>query len=334
MDSVPVFFCTDNEYAVPTYIAVYSLLKNRREDYSLEIFIMTGGDFSKSNTRLLKSLENKFASVNIHFINMAKSYESVTINNSRISRATLYRLMIPRIAKQYTEINMDKCIYLDSDLVVDGDIIDLYRIDAGDCYACGVRDRGVASMRFCDPSGMVEHCRMLGIPTLNDYINAGVLVLNLKAISLHGKDKELEECGYRNDFRFNDQDAINKVFFGGIKFLPPRYNLMTFQQYPEGQDLIDLYGSQSIKEARKKPLVVHFIAREKPWALTTMYMGDKWWKYVRMQDKEIKKEYILPFVKKHKLPVKTRLCEKVRTITKKAGVYDFVRKVYHRKDKH
>ena len=331
MDSIPVFFCTDNAYTVPTYIAIYSLLKNRREKYTLEVFIMTSGDFSDSNTLLLHSLTSKFPSVNIHLIDMGKSYESVTINNPRISKATLYRLMIPRILRQqFPDMKIDRCIYLDSDLVVEGDIIDLYRTDVGDCYVCGVLDRGAASKLSRNKPSMIELRESMDIPTLESYINAGVLLLNLKSINANGKDKELEECGYRSDFRFNDQDVINKVLFGGIKTLPPRYNVMAYLLYPEGPDLIDLYGKENLKQAKKRPLIVHYISKEKPWSLSTTYLADKWWKYVRMQNKEIRRKYILPFVQKQKLPKKVLLFETIRTIAKKTGTYSFARKIYLR----
>lgn len=328
MESIPVFLCTDNNYAVPTYIALFSLLVNKREEYTVDAFVMATENFTENNTLLLKSLEKKFSFAKIHIVDMENSYESVSINNGHISKATLYRLMIPRVAKQFSDIKMDKCVYIDSDLVIEGDILDLFNIDVAEHYVCGVRDLGVSGDSRSDTDEMIEMRKILGIPSLKNYINGGVLLLNLKAINEKGKGKELEETGYRNDFPYNDQDVINKVLFGGIKTLPLRYNLMPACLYPESKDLITLYGERNIKEARKKPVVVHYIMEFKPWSHTTMYMADKWWKYAKRQEKWIWRDYIRPFAEKNRLPLSLRAHEMARTIAIKMGIYSFTQKLY------
>ena len=53
-------------------------------------------------------------------------------------------------------------------------------------------------------------------------------------------------------------------------------------------------------------------------------MADKWWKYVRMQDKEIIREYINPFVASHKAPISEKITETIKTVSTHMEIYDFV----------
>ena len=55
-------------------------------------------------------------------------------------------------------------------------------------------------------------------------------------------------------------------------------------------------------EAKKNPVIIHYIGEKKPWSYNKLYLDGKWWKYVRMQDENIIKEFITPFLDSHKIP--------------------------------
>lgn len=328
-DTIPVFFCTDNNFAVPTYIALYSLLYNYRGQAKIDVYIMTSQGFSEHNISLIESLGQKYNFVTIRFLDMSDSYDSVSINSGHVSRATLYRLMIPRIVDQLPDLKIDKCLYLDSDIIVDGNISELYDIDVDGYLACGVRDRALSSTKMGKMRSVVELKRLLCVPSLENYINAGVLTLNLKAIKQKGIAPALEETGFRNDFPYNDQDVINKVFFNEIKVIPLRFNAQASALYHSGKDFVDQYGMLNIREARKNPIVIHYILRRKPWACKTSMMAGKWWKYVKLQDRKVVNEYIKPFVKAHRAPLGDRVRETAKTVAIKLRIYNSLRSGYY-----
>ena len=315
--AIPIFLCTDNNYVVPTYFAIYSLLDNYHGDSDIDLYILTSDDVTEDSHILLLSLHEKYSFCKMYVVNMKNSFESVRINSSHVSKATLYRLLIPRIVKtinnhkSINEPRIEKCIYLDSDIIVEGDITELYNIDInGFCFG-GVRDH------YCANDSRTTLREMLNIPTLKDYINAGVLLINIKEIDECGFSQQLETYGYRNEFQYNDQDVINSVCYGKIKVIPLKYNAMTTCLYYNDKEFYEQYGDLNIEEARRKPVIIHFILRKKPWSYRLSVKASRWWMYVKKQDQHVKQAYIYPFLKAHR----SSASEIAREATKNTMIY-------------
>lgn len=62
-------------------------------------------------------------------------FEKAQICNTHLSKAAYFRLLIPELIREY-----DKCIYLDCDIIVHGDLKELYEIELGNNYLAGVKD--------------------------------------------------------------------------------------------------------------------------------------------------------------------------------------------------
>ena len=325
---IPVFFCTDNNYAIPAYIALYSLLQNYKGNLRVKAFVLVSKDFSEKFKRLLNTLSDRYDFFEITIICAPDTYDSVSINCSHVSTATLYRLLIPRILNKI-DSSIEKCIYLDSDIVVEGDIAELYDVDIEGYYIGGVRDRALSCDEMLGVEGYKKKRKMLGIPSLNNYINAGVLLMNLKEIKEKRIDSELENTGYRNDFPYNDQDVINTVCYSKIKTLPLKFNAMTTCLYHNSRCFYEQYGRENIIEARQNPVILHYILKRKPWSCSNLLMAENWWKYVKMQDTAIMQEYIQPFLLEQNVSMHDWAREAAKKATIKMGVYNLIRKVYY-----
>ena len=321
--SIPVFFSTDNNYAVPTYIAAYSMLKNCQDDFVIKIFVLVSEDFSKYNIDLLESLTKQFSFMELMIIDDFDSFRDFETNNQRISAATMYKLLIPNIVEQFHDMRFDKCIFLDSDIVVEGNIADLFNNDLDENYIGGVRDRLLSG------EGQRELGDKLKLPSFDNYVNAGVLLFNIKEFRSHiGLSKALEEAGYRKDFPYNDQDALNTVCYGRIKVLPLKFNINTFCLHDRDPEFYAQYGLSNIIDARKNPVIIHYNTRKKPWMLKHIPMAGKWWKYVRMQDKKIKELYLRPFLTDNRAPLFDSFIEGLKTFLIYMGIYNQFKKAF------
>ncbi len=317
--SIPIFLSPDNNYALPAYITLYSLLINYRSSARLDVFLLVPSDFSERNEKLFKTLENQSALLSISIINMKDSFADVPINTSWITTATMYRLHIPHLAQSYS---IDKCIYLDSDIIVEGDISELFDTDIDGYCVAAVKERAISCDRDAELRGL------LGVPSLSNYINAGVLLLNIKEIEKQGLSGKLEEMGRESRFPHNDQDAINSVFYDQIKILPVRFNAISQYLYDQEEDSITQYGLSNLLDARKRPLIIHYIGKFKPWACNGTILASRWWKYVRMQDRSIQTDLIRPFIRSSKLSAKERVYEAVKTATKRLRIYKAAKLIY------
>ena len=317
-----IYICTDNNYAIPTYITLYSLATNYRGTDPIYVNILVSGDFSPRYNRLFRQIEDHFDYMTIKMINMQKCYQNISITSSWISTATLYRLLIPQIARS---ANIDKCLYLDSDIVVESDITELMQLDLSGYYIGAVKE-GVIS-RDTD----LELKRKLDIPSLRNYINAGVMVMNIKEIDKAGISRKLKEAGYRDGYPHNDQGVINVLCYDGIKVLPLRFNAITHYLYRKDPYVYEQYGSSNVENARNKPLIIHYNGSVKPWAYKNTYLAQRWWYYVKMQDNWILEEYINPFIKQSRPSFCARVKEMVKTLTIKMGVYNVISSTYQKR---
>ena len=308
-DVIPVVFSTDQNYLLPTYIAAFSLVKNYRDRRELDLFIQIPGDYPVRFKNLFEMLPDEFDHLrcSIHFIDMGKEFCSAKINSDHISISTMYRLLLPDLLP-----DIEKCIYLDSDIVVEGNIAELYDINIGSCTVGGVKEWDIYK-------GTNNWKNILPIPSIDNYVNAGMLIMNLKAIRYQKLDAKLIEAGCHTEYKYNDQDAINVVCFSGIKLLPLQFNFRWSLVYRDRVKLYQVYGRQETETAFMNPCIVHYVGKNKPWGCKHMAEAKRWWKYLRQQ-KQIDDDYIKSFLKDHKAPWGRRFSEAIKNLILKSGI--------------
>jgi lipopolysaccharide biosynthesis glycosyltransferase len=148
---------------------------------------------------------------------MAK--EAVELARKRCSVGTLFRLLIPDV------LPLDKVIYLDCDIVVNMDILELWSIPLEDRSLAGALDRPAEKPygRFTPKAVRVE---IMGCDR-KTYINAGVLLMNLSRI--REKVTLIRQSvpwfkRYRHCSDSSDQDLLNSCFRGDIKIIEGKFN--------------------------------------------------------------------------------------------------------------
>lgn len=200
--------------------------------------------------------------------------------NGNWSIYTWYRLLLP----QYLPDNVHKVLYLDADVIVLENLVDLFSIDM----------EGIAVAGCVDPESFNEQtflrCKY-GMGKM--YICAGVLLMNLD----YWRDKKLSEkhiqYGHNNNdwLKFADQDTINILCCDSKIVLPLRYGIMDF--FFEKDRFYHEPYKQQLYDCIKRPAIVHYAGRN-PWKreLATTVMQDEWDKYNRMLKHPVKKEYV------------------------------------------
>ena len=76
---MPVVLAADSGFVVPTYISLYSMLKNVSADRAIDIYILSPGDYSKETVDWLKGLEGIFKNASITIIDMGDAYKGIDI---------------------------------------------------------------------------------------------------------------------------------------------------------------------------------------------------------------------------------------------------------------
>ena len=255
---IPIFFTIDDNYAKYAACAINSIIKNSSKKYTYHIIIVSEGLNEKNKTKL-KSFENENFKIMFREIDEASLViEDREENKLRCDYFTLtiyLRLFLADIFNEY-----DKAIYIDSDVVVPTDISKLYEIDLKDNIIGACTDYSIQDIDAL--TYYVENA--VGVKRL-DYINSGVLLMNLKKMREVGlKNKFLTLLDkYHFDSIAPDQDYINAICNGCILYLDKRWDTMP---NPE----------QALEE---NPLLIHYNLFQKPWCYDNIQYEGYFWKY-------------------------------------------------------
>ncbi|EOB33068.1 glycosyl transferase family 8 [Streptococcus mitis 13/39] len=172
-----------------------------------------------------------------------------------INHMTFARYFIPDFVTE------DKVLYLDSDLIVTGDLTDLFELDLGENY--------LGAARSCFGAG-------LGF-------NAGVLLINnkkWKSESIRQQLIELTEKEHENVAE-GDQSILNMMFSDSYIQIDETYNYQIgFDRGAAEQ------GHAWILEKSINPLpkILHYISQDKPWnQFSVGRLRENWWNYSFME---------------------------------------------------
>lgn len=155
------------------------------------------------------------------------------------------RIFLPDILKPH---GIEKCLYLDVDLIANQSISPLIKIlDSTDCV-CGAKD--IVFYEKNPDSHMLT------------FINSGVLTLNLKRLDeISFTEKCISFIMQHAGENIFDQDAINMVLDGGyIKLIDQCFN----EHRPK-------------KSLVEKAVIIHYTGPYKPWALETRWRAKKFY---------------------------------------------------------
>ena len=267
MRHIPVAFATDNNYQI-ALIAIESLLTHAKPDTYYNIYILVDSTFLRESEEEMRNYVNKLGvDCGFTFLQVGNQFEHVTMRIESITRPTYFRLLLPDL------LGEDKCIYLDTDVIVLDDLQELYDIDMADRYVAGVK--APAYILWAEHSKK-DYCRQASLPDMDQYINAGVLVMNLLQMRIDGIVKRFMEKIHLN-MRSQDQDIINCVCYGKICFLPFKYNVMTKYADWQIESYQGMYTERELTEVWSNPCIIHYADRIKPWNNLNCALGEVWW---------------------------------------------------------
>ena len=258
---IPVFFSIDNGYAPFLSVALYSAIQHSSPDRRYRAIVLYQ-ELSEENIRRLSALAtDRFA---VEFVPMQHGLESISdrmSNRLRCDYFTLtiyFRLFIPAMFPRY-----DKAIYIDSDVAVTGDLAELFDTDIGDNFIGACVDRSVAEV----PSLVHYMENAVGVDK-NEYINSGVLLMNLKRLREAELDTRFLDLlnTYHVDCIAPDQDYLNAMCNGKIHYLPDTWDAMPNEHQPPMAD----------------PKIIHYNLFSKPWCYDGIQYGETFWEYAAL----------------------------------------------------
>ncbi len=257
---IPIFFTVDEGYAPYLDCAIRSMVENASKDNEYVIYVLHQDMTDDSIEKVRTGVKSPFS---IEFIKMEDEFHGIVAreeNKLRCDYFTLtiyFRIFIADMFPQY-----DKGIYVDSDIIVPGDISELYNVDLEGNIIGACCDRSIQGV----PDLVYYTENAVGAQS-DDYINSGILLMDLRM--MREKNFSGHFLDLMNEYHFDtvapDQDYINAMCNGNIKYLSDDWDTMPPQA-----------GEATLNSS---PKLIHFNLFQKPWCYDNIPYEEYFWKY-------------------------------------------------------
>ncbi len=279
-----VVFST-NEYFIPYLgVAVFSLIANASPEANYDIIILANGIPEAAFDKVLDLAEGR-GNVSIRL------YDTETLINSLpkslfhvegyVPVETYNKCFITEILSGY-----DRCVYLDSDILVVDDVQELHDIDLQGCAIGASVNVANVNAAYCKKT--IKGRRFddylkneLLVVDQNKYFQAGVVVLDMGRLGEMDLPSRATEALKRiKKPVFFDQCIYNHLFYGDVAFFSTRWNHVWYmQQYSYLRGSIPDEVFFDYARGRVQPGIIHYAGASKPQSVIGWKLSDRFWDY-------------------------------------------------------
>ncbi len=253
-------YAADDNYAKYLGISMLSLLQSNEGFLEIEVFVLDCG-IREPNKEKLKSIAGRYHRV-IRFLSMKEAVSALDLHMGirRISIASYARLFLASVLPE----SCTKLLYLDCDTVIRDSLEEFWNVDLEGCMVAGVRD---TVDRF--------FLKKIGLKPDEYYVNAGVLMINLKGWREAKLEKRFLEFiqRFEGNVPHHDQGTINGVCIKQKRIVSPRFNAISNFYSFSAKTIQSIYfmnsfySQEELDEAKRNPAILHF---------TTGLVGRPW----------------------------------------------------------
>jgi lipopolysaccharide biosynthesis glycosyltransferase len=288
MNVVPTVFVVNDFYVPYLSVTLRSIMENAGHENRYRFFVLHLG-LSSPNMSILKEQVGSFdpARFSLDFINCSEYFVPydfpAMIRDPAWSQEVFLKLLIPWIFKQY-----EKVLYLDSDVVVCCDLVDLYEkfdpVENPQYILAATPDLiSISWFHFLQENPSEEIGKRViseiikTLPNPDHYFCAGVLSINTSGFRAQISLKELLEHAATKRYNLQEQDLLNILCANKIQHLSAAYGYQVYNHRIKLDIIPELLREEHLA-AQNDLKIIHFIC--KPW--TRFFHVEyfyEWWKY-------------------------------------------------------
>ncbi len=251
-DMMHVAFNIDVNFFMPTGVTITSILENNNDlEFTFHIFTDAADKYDLDK---LQKTAAKYKQNCIVYVMDMEPFSHFHIKHARFKRVSFFRLYMPKVLDKVTE----KFLYIDADLICISSMRPFMEIELENKILAAAADL---------PEASKMRSAYLGLNS-GKYFNSGALWIDVKKWN---NNNITEKCfAYQGvspeKFTCHDQDVLNLVMDGDIKFIDDRFNHLGFDGsiVPEGC------------------IIYHFFGREKPWDIALTQYDKLWRRYLQI----------------------------------------------------
>jgi raw score 4.09 len=269
-NKINIALCADKNYLEPLETLLKSICYHNSQVYIYIIHTDIPEDWLITQAQNLAKFNNQLSPIwlneanpNIQRLNQKIMPNSLAINEiikqlpnklKHVNELTYARFLIPELIQE------DRVLYLDSDIVVNASLTDLFNIDMRDYPIAAVEDYFLSNEKISHsykmdiPAELKSCISYKGEEIFKPYFNAGVILWNLaKCRQENIVYNLLLAASYYQGVIYADQDILNFVFFKRWVMLDARCNVQANYEFT------------FLPLVTESPWIIHYITDKKPW---------------------------------------------------------------------
>ncbi|PJE27760.1 Lipopolysaccharide biosynthesis protein, LPS:glycosyltransferase [Pseudooceanicola antarcticus] len=227
----------------------------------LELHFLGHGLRDEDRDRLAHACDAHGCALVLHALQDEDFGDAVQVNEN-IPLVAMARLLLPRRVS-------GRVLYLDCDMLVQGDVAELFELMPQGAALGAVRDFYVLDqMRPGSerPEKLAWHSKVLGRSEVEGYFNSGLLLLDCDVIrSDRALMTRMTDFAAANDYRYMDQDYLNVLFDGRVFYLPQAWNSIWGRDRLRAKTLAELTWLPDAERTPATSKVIHYTGPNKPW---------------------------------------------------------------------
>ena len=283
---ISIMLACNDLYMIYTNVLLQSIKANINRNFYYDI-VICHRDISEYNQKVAAKIFCDNANVLLRFVDVSRNfdkYKNVHIDR-HLTYETYYRFLVLDLFKDYERI-----LYLDCDMVVNSDISKLFFTPMKDNeYIAAVRDYDfIANCLVNSEFYKDKILKHIKIDSYFNYFQAGMILFNLKNLRNNSFTTEgLFDTALSRNWYFHDQDVLNCLFNGHIKYVNDKWNVFTLLENNSAREKLILKDlpakyAESYKISTTEPRIVHYAGVPKVWDNCSVHLADIFWKYARL----------------------------------------------------
>jgi lipopolysaccharide biosynthesis glycosyltransferase len=246
----PVVVCAaDDNYVIPMAVMLRSLAEQLADTSHADVWVLDGGITPRHKRKVEKSLPSGRLTLHWHGVDDRMLADMPVFGH--VSRSTYARFLIADILPP----DLGRVIYLDVDIIVFGDVTELWNMPVGDKVVLAVPERNQRVQEMMDAK-LIEEVAM--DPNACCF-NAGVMVVDLERWRKeHVLDRARDFVNrFAGVLRYWDQDILNCLFKSDWGELDAKWNRKVDHHDPVDERIFARWKNEGG--------VIHFASSIKPW---------------------------------------------------------------------
>lgn len=259
----------NEKYIRYAYVLMTSIFENNKDE-SVNVYMMCS-EIDADKLVVFDELKEKY-NQKVTLLEVTEEVLPKNLpSNEQWTRETYFRLALPELLPE----SVDRILYLDIDIIVNGSLKELYDADFSGKMLCVCKDI-TAENGMCQMQQ--ELFSEIGKKEQFVYFNAGVMLINIaKMRQLYNQGLNLvkKAVEMKDKLFAYDQDLLNYLFWDDVVILDEKkYDLFARNAYNDG------LGYQWVKD---NTVIIHYVGR-KPWQHEAMRYDTErfWWEYAKL----------------------------------------------------